>query len=101
MGIAARLTLKMSNQVVLFTIQSIGHDVVVVSLVENGVYPVRLFRAPIQCSSGGDGTREAVGTVTENLIGRRSTRKCTAVNSIGSVSITFGEGRGQLDHRRA
>ena len=94
MGIAAGLTLKMYNQVVLFTIQYIGHDVVVVSLVENGVYS-------IQCPSGGDGTREAGGTVTENLIGRRSTRKCTAVNSVGSVNITFGEGGGQLDHRRA
>ena len=40
----------------------------------DGVHQVRLFRAPIWCSSGGSGTREAGGTVAESLVGRSSMR---------------------------
>ena len=37
-------------------------------LIEDGVHQVRLLRAPIWCPSGGGGTREAAGTVAENLV---------------------------------
>ena len=71
-------------------------------LVKDGVHPVRLFRAPTSCPSGGGGTREAGGTVVaESLIGSRSTRKRTVTRSIGRVTARFGEGGGQLDRRQA
>ena len=70
-------------------------------LVKDGVHPVRLFRAPTSCPSGGGGTPEAGGTVAEGLIGSRSTRKRTVTRSIGRVSARFGEGGGQLDRRQA
>ena len=70
-------------------------------LVEHGIHPARLFRAPIWCPSGGGGTGEADGTVAESLVGRSSTRKRTVARSIGRVSTRFGEGGGKLDCRRA
>ena len=40
--------------------------------VEDGVHQVRLFRAPIWCPWGGDGTREAGGSVEQSLVGHSS-----------------------------
>ena len=56
------------------------------------VFPggARLFRAPIWCSSGSGGTREAGSTIAESLVAL-----------IGWVRTRFDECRGQLDRRRA
>ena len=51
----------------------------------------RLFRAPIWCSSGGVAARERQGALSRRAWSR----------SIGWVRTRFGEGGGQLDHRRA
>ena len=51
--------------------------------------------------SGGGGTQEAGGTVTESLVGSSSMRKRTVARAIGRVSTRFGEGGEQLDRRRA
>ena len=58
------------------------------------------FRAPIWYLSGGGGTREAGGTVTESLVGHRSTRTRTVARSIGRVSTRFGGCGEQLGCRR-
>ena len=52
----------------------------------------RHFRAPVWCRSGGGGTREAGSTIAESLV---------ALCRVGTVRTRFGEGGGQLDHRRA
>ena len=99
-GCKAWLTLKRYNQLAALAIQPVGWDAAV-WLIWDGVHQVRLCRAPIWCSSGGNGTREAGGTVGESLVGCRSTRKRTVAHSIGRVRTRFGEGGGQLDRRRA
>ena len=52
-------------------------------------------------SFGRCGTREENETVTESLVGHRSTHELTVARSIGRVSTRVGEGGGQLDRGRA
>ena len=70
-------------------------------LVEEDVYQVLLFRDPFCSPSKGDGTRDARGAFAESLKGNSNKRKHTVVRSIRQVSTRFGEGREQLDRRRA
>ena len=52
-------------------------------LVEDGIHQLRLFRAPIWSPSGGGGTQETGGTVTESLLGSSDTCKRTVARTIG------------------
>ena len=63
---------------------------------------MRFFRAPIWSPSRGGGTQETGSTDdVESMAGNRSMRKRTVARPIGRVSTRFGEGREQLDRRRA
>ena len=54
------------------------------------------FRAPVWCTSGGDGTREAGGTAVESLVGRRTR---TSVPWLSKVRIwRFLRGKLISDH---